>query len=248
MLRRVGCGGLVIQLMASAHAAAVAAPTSPSVCNAAFIPGTPGGFTEKGSQTGCCVLQQALDLAWTFQSLLYCSDVGPVGSGKRAGQGCSSAQAVRVTRQLQHCCQLVRPFWHGCHIHSRLPLQAVAALRKTMVKCAESHGHGEGGGPQPLLPGLLAADKRVPVRFPETSACMAAAVDAVRAFQAVLVLAHTTYSWTFDHDVTHIGKRFRAICDANDTPMVCARNIVSFFRDELHSKMWPVGLSYKDLA
>ena len=186
MLRKMSCGGLaVMQLMASAHAAAVTATASLPVCNAAFIPGTPGGFSQKGSQTGCCVLQQALDVAWTFQSLLYCSDVAPAGPGKRARQGCSSAQAARVARQLPQCCQLVRPFWHGCHIHSQQPMQAVAALRKTMLKCAESHGHGKGGGPQPLLPGLLAADKRAPVRFPETYACLAAAVDAVRAFQAI---------------------------------------------------------------
>ena len=127
-------------------------------------------------------------------------------------------------------------------------MQAVAALRKTMLKCAESHGHGKGGGPQPLLPGLLASDKRAPVRFPETYACLAAAVDAVRAFQAMLVLARTTYSWTLDADMTPIGKRFRAICEVNDTPIECARSIVSFFRDELHSKMWPVGLSYKDMT
>ena len=120
-----------------------------------------------------------------------------------------------------------------------------------MELCAESHGHTKAvclsgcDKTAPLLPGFMAADASAPVRFPETAACLAAAVAAVHAFQTMLVLADTTYGWTFGIDETDLGKRFMAVCSPGDTARACAGKIVLFFRTELHSDMWPVGLDIK---
>ena len=122
----------VLPLCLLLHSVRTGQPAKPA-CNTAFIPGRPGGFDNEGSVMGCCVLQQALDLAWVFQSLLYCPDVRPpatttVAAAAAAGThanhrrvplrpGCSSWQAQRVRAQLRRCCSVPKLWSKSCTEH-----------------------------------------------------------------------------------------------------------------------------------
>ena len=217
-------------------------------CNKAFVPGRAGGFTEKSSPMACCVLDQALEMAWVLQSLLYCDDVQPGKFGAR----CNSEQAHFVKLRLEECCTLFRPFYDPCHKHTQDALDQIERLAKGMGRCAASHGHGGAScvgcasSVRPLLPGILASSTSAPVRFPQTEACAQAAELAVRAFQLLRKAAATIYLFELNADRTRYAKALMSVCSSASSSadaLRCAGEIVNFFRTKMKSKMWPVGIS-----
>ena len=222
-------------------------------CNKAFIPGRAGGFTEKSSPMACCVLDQALAMAWVLQSLLYCDRLRPGAFGAR----CNSAQAHFVKERLLECCPLFRPFYDPCRKHTQKALAMIENVDASMATCGESRGHSSnrGGTPPPLLPGILASSTASPVRFPQTLACTRTALLAARTFETLSAAAATVYSFNMGDDRTAYGKALMGVCakggevplfpDAHSyrlTGLHCAEKVVAFFRGKMHSKLWPIGI------
>ena len=201
-------------------------------CNKAFIPGRAGGFTEKSSPMACCVLDQTLAMAWILQSLLYCEQLWPSAFGAR----CNSEQAHFVKQRLLECCPLFRPFYDPCQKDTRRALALISKLEASIKKCSQSHG-------APLLPGILASSTASPVRFPQTLACQQTSLLAARAFAVLSDSAATIYGYELGRDRTAYAKALMGVCKASASDALrCAAKIVAFFRDKMHSKLFPIGI------